>query len=95
MKSPSLFEAQMELKRVEVTWEDAWHEVSELAQKDIEGLSPMSRKTVGYLRKMTKGEVVVASGLIEKVPNGEDSFCDIAIIPRGIVKGILTLNNDD
>lgn len=83
------------MKIVEVTWLDAWHSTSELTQEEIDGLRPMMRKTVGYLRKINKAEVVVASGVIEKTLRGEDSFCEIEIIPRGIVKGIITLGNND
>ena len=83
------------MRKVEVTWLDAWHEMGELTQKAIEDLRPIVRQSIGYLRKMTTEEVVIASGVIQKVPGGEDSFTDVSVLPRCMVKGILTLDSED
>lgn len=84
----------MELKKVEVTWEDAWHDSEEITLEIVQNLHPITRRNVGYLLKGFDNEVVLAAGVIEKIPEGVDSFCDIEIIPRGIVKSIKVIKDD-
>ena len=82
-----------ELKKVEVTWLDAWFQPSEMTYKEVEDLSAVTRQNIGYLVKGTENDVILAAGRLEKIPGGEDSFCDIVIIPRAVVKEIRILND--
>jgi hypothetical protein len=55
-------------------------------------LQPIKRRTVGYLLKESDTETIVASEIIEKIPEGEDSFTAISIIPKGIIIEVICLN---
>ena len=86
------------MKKIEVTWLDAWHQTGETTLKEVADMKPLVRRDLGYLLKMSKAEVIIASGMVERIPGGEDSFVDISIIPRAMVKGILSIdlsNNND
>ena len=84
----------MEKKIAKVTWLDAWHETGELMQKSIDGLSPVLRYSIGYLLKMTKTEVVIAAGIVN-VTETEVNYCDVTVIPKGIIKGVIILSSND
>ena len=83
------------LKKVEVTWLDAWHETGELTLVAALDLRPMVRQSIGYLLKMNEDEIVMAGGIIAKILGGEDTFCDISVTPRSIVKGIVVLASEN
>jgi len=81
------------MQLAEVIWEDAWHESGELTQKAIADLSPVMRHSVGYLLKKTQKEVVIAAGIVN-ITDSEVNYCDVSVIPRGVVKGIMPLDNE-
>ena len=80
------------MKTVEVCWIDAWNDSEELTVNDAQALRPIKRRQVGYLLKQSDVAIVLAAGVYEKVPDGIDSFCDVVVIPMGIVTSVRVLD---
>jgi len=83
------------MKIVEVSWIDAWSDPEEATLDHIQNLVPIKRRQIGYLLKESNLTLVLAGGILGKIPEGVDSFCDICIIPMAIVTNINVLENDD
>ena len=82
------------MKIVEVTWIDAWSGPEELTADHAQSLLPVKRRQVGYLLKQSELTVILAGGVLDKIPEGVDSFCDISVIPMGIITGMSVLRED-
>jgi hypothetical protein len=82
------------MKTVEVRWLDAWNDSEELTAEHAQSLRPIKRRQVGYLLKQSDADIVLAAGVYEQVPGGVDSFCDITVIPMGIVTGVSVLEEE-
>lgn len=86
----------MELKKVEVIWDDAACETGELTEGKIEKLHPIPRRHVGYLIRGDDKEVVLSCGITERSkasdePDVQDTFELSFALPRGIIKEIKVL----
>lgn len=82
------------MKIVEVSWIDAWSEAAEITADHAQNLLPIKRRHIGYLLKQSNVAVILAGGVLDKIPEGVDSFCDISVIPMGIVMSIKVLRED-
>jgi hypothetical protein len=85
------FLAMDKLERVEIIWFDAWFQPSEMTYEEAEDLGIITRQNIGYLLKQDSDAVILASGKLEKIPGGQDSFCDFVIIPTSVVAKIIPL----
>ena len=67
---------------VEVHWGDAWIETADYSLKDAKKLSPVLRKTIGYLIGTSIDCIILATDLYNKE---KDTINTPMIIPWGTV----------
>ena len=67
---------------VEVYWGDAWIETKDFSLEEVKTLSPICRKTIGYLIDTTDECIILATDLYEIE---KDIINTPMIIPWGIV----------
>jgi len=82
----------MSYKIVEVEWEDITHLNRSMDIKEIDSHGLLSFKNIGYLIKEDENLMVLCSSYVLGVDNEkyttEDSFRDILIIPKRMIKNI-------
>ena len=84
------------MRKVEVTWLDAWSSSDDAPIEAIQGLKPITRRNLGYLLSEDDEGIILAAGISEKAIIGEDikrkdTFSDRILIPWGVIEGIMVL----
>tara|TARA_R100000687_G_C6427983_1_gene154278 strand:+ start:244 stop:555 length:312 start_codon:yes stop_codon:yes gene_type:complete len=74
--------AENDFPIVEVHWGDAWIETKDYSLEEVKDLSPICRKTIGYLIDTTDECIILATDLYEIE---KDIINTPMIIPWGIV----------
>jgi hypothetical protein len=84
----NFYRRDMELKRVKVTWLDAWGDDAHLEEEAAVNLIPIERQNIGLLIKGDSDKVILTSGLIYNLFAGKTFIDGIMVIPRGMIKEI-------
>ena len=82
----------MELKKVEITWLDAWSDEARLELDAANDVNLLESHNVGYLLKGDDEKVIITQGTINNLFHGKMFMDGFVVIPRGMIKEIKVLN---
>lgn len=74
------------LKKVEVTWLDAWGDNAHLEEDAVVDLAPVERQNIGFLVKGDSDKIILTSGVIHNLFAGKTFVDGVMVIPRGMIK---------